>query len=83
MKQILSFVLAFVLALGSITVVLWQLLGPLSSSTTEIVFVVPQAACGFRRAACALYAASYPKRNSLQMVYDNYGAGQKCRARRI
>ena len=47
MKQILSFVLAFVLALGSITVVLWQLLGPVSSSTTETVFVVPQQTSDF------------------------------------
>jgi UPF0755 protein len=42
MKQFISFFLAFAISLAAISFGIWRVLGPVSSDTTETVFVVPQ-----------------------------------------
>lgn len=42
MKHLISFVLAFVISLGAISVAIWHMLGPVSKSTDGLVLIVPQ-----------------------------------------
>lgn len=51
MKHLFSFITAFVISIGIITLVVWQTLGPAGTSADGLVLIVPQPADGFDTAS--------------------------------
>lgn len=76
MKHLVSFFAAFVIALGTISVVVWQMLGPVSSSTEGLVLIVPQQTDGFDVASELKKLSLIRNESAFRLFMDIFAAGK-------